>query len=149
MLDKDALLQAATEQTGLTDFGGDAFQEPLERLVNALNKQGRLNAFGTIRAQMTIASGLSNRLKIHDYLSQHPQLQDEVIERPVFIVGLPRTGTTALHHHHTVAGGKHVTILHRHEFFTLIYHDTALGRGQSGRFVGGRNGSREGQAQCE
>lgn len=98
MLDKDALLQAAAEQTGLTDFGGEAFQEPLDRLVNALNKQGRLNAFGTIRAQMTIASGLSNRLKIHDYLNQHPQLQDEVIERPVFIVGLPRTGTTALHH---------------------------------------------------
>mgnify|MGYP007029214909 CR=1 FL=1 len=33
MLDKDALLQAATEQTGLTDFGDEAFQEPLDRLV--------------------------------------------------------------------------------------------------------------------
>lgn len=98
VLDKDALLQAAIEQTGLEDFGDDDFQEPLDRLVTALNGQARLNAFGTIRAQMTIASGLTNRLKIQGYLKQHPQLRDETIERPVFIVGLPRTGTTALHH---------------------------------------------------
>ncbi len=98
MLDRDQLLQAAVEQTGLSDFGGDEFREPLDRLVRALNSEARLNDFGGIRAQMTIASGLSNRLKIQDYLQQHPQVRDEVITRPVFIVGLPRTGTTALHH---------------------------------------------------
>ncbi len=98
VLNKDQLLQAAVEQTGLSDFGSDDFREPLDRLVLALNTEARLNDFGRIRAQMTIASGLSNRLKIQDYLQRHPQVRDEVVSRPVFIVGLPRTGTTALHH---------------------------------------------------
>jgi hypothetical protein len=98
LLDKDQLLQAAVEQTGLSDFGDDDFLEPLERLIDALNNEAQLNDFGKIRAQMTIAAGLSNRLKIHDYLQQHPQVLAEKVVKPVFIVGLPRTGTTALHH---------------------------------------------------
>jgi hypothetical protein len=98
VLNKDQLLQAAAEQTGLSDFGSEDFREPLDLLVRALNTEARLNDFGSIRAEMTIASGLSNRLKIQDYLQQNPQVRDEVVTRPVFIVGLPRTGTTALHH---------------------------------------------------
>jgi hypothetical protein len=98
VLDMEELLQAAREQTGLSDFGDDDFREPLERLVNALNSEAQLNDFGKIRAQLTIGSGLGNRLKIQDYLAGHPEVRDEQVVRPVFIVGLPRTGTTALHH---------------------------------------------------
>ncbi len=98
MLDKEQLVQAATEQTGLRDFGGDDFSEPLGRLVDALNGEARLNDFGLLRAQMTINSGLCSRLQIVEYLKNHPQVRDERVLKPVFIVGLPRTGTTALHH---------------------------------------------------
>jgi len=38
-----------------------------------------------------------NRLKLHDWLSRHPEILEEAIERPIFILGLPRTGTTLLH----------------------------------------------------
>ena len=98
MLDKDQLLQEAIDQTGLQDFGEDDFQQPLEILIAALNTEAKLNDFGTFRAQHTINSGLTNRLKIQQYLSEHPEVREEIVERPVFIVGLPRTGTTALHH---------------------------------------------------
>jgi len=98
VLNKDELLAEAVQQTGLSDFGEDDFLEPLDRLIQALNTQGRLNDFGRIRAQMTISSGLVNRLKIQDYLQSHPQVLSEKVSKPVFIVGLPRTGTTALHH---------------------------------------------------
>ena len=98
MLDKDQLLQEAMDQTGLQDFGEDDFQQPLEILIAALNTEAKLNDFGSFRAQHTINSGLTNRLKIQQYLSEHPQVREEIVERPVFIVGLPRTGTTALHH---------------------------------------------------
>ena len=98
MLDIEELLRAAQEQTGLADFGGDDFREPLERLVRSLNTEARLNDFGKLRAQMTINAGLTTRLAIVDYLEAHPEVRDEEIRRPVFIVGLPRTGTTALHH---------------------------------------------------
>ncbi|MEP1472872.1 MAG: sulfotransferase [Halieaceae bacterium] len=98
MLDKNELLSAAMEQTGLDDFGPDDFQEPLDRLLAALNSEARLNDFGRLRAQMTISAGLCKRLEIRDYLGQHPEVAGEDVRRPVFIVGLPRTGTTALHH---------------------------------------------------
>ena len=57
-----------------------------------------MNEFGRLRAGMTINAGLVNRLKIQDYLCEHPDVHQQRIVRPVFIVGLPRTGTTALHH---------------------------------------------------
>ena len=98
MLNKDELVQGAIEYTGLDDFGTPQFHQPLDLLIDALNTEAGLNDFGTFRAQMTIASGLSNRLKIQDYLNRHPQVEDEVVQRPIFIIGLPRTGTTALHH---------------------------------------------------
>ena len=98
MFEVEQLLQAAREQTGLSDFGGDDFREPLERLVAALNTEARLNDFGRLRAQMTIDAGLATRLAIVDYLENHPEVRSEEVVKPVFIVGLPRTGTTALHH---------------------------------------------------
>jgi hypothetical protein len=98
LFDVEQLLQGAREETGLSDFGEDDYREPLERLVAALNTEARLNDFGRIRAQMTLAAGLCDRLRIRDYVQQHPEVCNEVVRRPVFIVGLPRTGTTALHH---------------------------------------------------
>lgn len=98
MFHTEQLIKAAQEETGLTDFRGDDFRDPLERLVDALNTEARLNDFGRLRAQMTINAGLCSRLRIAQFLKEHPEVLDEQIEKPVFIVGLPRTGTTALHH---------------------------------------------------
>lgn len=98
MLELEQLLRAAKEQTGLSDFGSEDYLEPLERLLAALSSEARLNDFGRIRAEMTIKAGLATRLQIIDYLREHPGVRDEKVTRPVFIVGLPRTGTTALHH---------------------------------------------------
>jgi hypothetical protein len=94
----EQLIKAAQEETGLTDFRGDDFREPLARLVDALNTEARLNDFGRFRAQMTINAGLCSRLRMAQYLQHHPEVQEEEVVKPVFIVGLPRTGTTALHH---------------------------------------------------
>ena len=98
MLNKDELIQNAIAKTGLEDFGSSDFHEPLQRLIGALNTEARLNDFGKFRAKMSLDAGLSDRLRIQDYIGQHKEVRGEVIHRPVFIVGLPRTGTTALHH---------------------------------------------------
>ena len=98
MLNKEQLIAEAVEKTGLSDFGSTDFEEPLERLIDALNNEAQLNDFGSFRAAMGISTGLCDRLQIWDYIGQHPEVRDEAVERPVFIVGLPRTGTTALHH---------------------------------------------------
>jgi len=98
MLDVETLMGKAEAQTGLSDWGSDDFREPLDRLVAALDSEARLNAFGEMRSRMQIASGLEDRLRIVDYVDRHSDLRDGAVERPIFIVGLPRTGTTALHH---------------------------------------------------
>ncbi|MFT6285906.1 MAG: hypothetical protein ACJA09_000645 [Alcanivorax sp.] len=98
MFEKSRLIQAAVEQAGLEDFGSCDFHEPLDRLITALNEEARLNDFGRLRAEMTLSAGLVQRLKIQEYRDNHPELAEERVVRPVFIVGLPRTGTTALHH---------------------------------------------------
>ena len=98
MLEKDQLIQTAIDQTGLNDFDGDNFQEALQRLVDALNAEAKLSESGVLSAELAIVAGLRNRLKIYDYIQQHPDVLEQEIVKPVFIVGLPRTGTTALHH---------------------------------------------------
>ena len=92
------LSEKARQKTGLDDFGDDEFSEPLDRLVHALNSEAQLNETGVFRAEASISSGLRNRLLIEDCIRQHPDVLEQKISRPVFIVGLPRTGTTALHH---------------------------------------------------
>lgn len=98
MFDTEQLIADAITQTGLSDFGDEEFLQPLNILVKALNTEARLNEFGTLRAHMTLSSGLTHRLQIQDYLAVHPEVLQQKVVKPVFIVGLPRTGTTALHH---------------------------------------------------
>jgi len=98
MLNSDSLLEQARNETGLHELNGEAVLEALQRLVVALNSEAQLNDIGQYRAQASIIQALKNRLRIEDYLSSNPSVTDEVVERPVFIAGLPRTGTTALHH---------------------------------------------------
>ena len=40
---------------------------------------------------------LVNRLRLQALLTAHPEIENEVIDRPIIICGLPRTGTTHLH----------------------------------------------------
>ena len=98
MFEVDDLLAAARRKAGLSDFGGDEFVEPLQVLVAALGTQAGLNDIGKYRAQSSIVGALASRLQIEDYIVGQPGLLDQPVERPVFIAGLPRTGTTALHH---------------------------------------------------
>ena len=51
---------------------------------------------GGVIQHATISNALIQRLKIEDAYKQHPEIDDEVVGGPVFVIGLPRTGTTAL-----------------------------------------------------
>ncbi|ADP81061.1 sulfotransferase family protein [Pseudofrankia inefficax] len=96
MEDVDGLLAAASAETGLTDFGERTFREGLDLLVDSLRKEARLNAVGEFVLRDMIVRLLRNRLQIEDWYRRHPEIDDEVIERPLIGLGLPRTGSTAL-----------------------------------------------------
>ena len=94
MLETETLLTAAREQTGLSDFGDPAFRTGLDVLVHALNHEAKLSEAGEGRVSGSFIVALAQRLKIEDYLKHHPALLDAPIEKPTFVFGLPRTGTT-------------------------------------------------------
>ena len=92
----DELEDGARAATGLDDFGSPYYREGLERTVEALNTEADLNDIGRVIQHATISNALIQRLKVEDTYAQHPEIDDEVVGGPVFVIGLPRTGTTAL-----------------------------------------------------
>ena len=97
-LDEDHLLDAARRATGLTDFGGDGFREGLRRLLSALESEADLTLLGRIAARTDLVGLLTNRLLLEEDRKRIPAIAAERIVAPIFIIGLPRTGSTALHH---------------------------------------------------
>ncbi len=92
----DELEDGARAATGLDDFGSSYYREGLERTVEALNSEAGLNELGNVIQHATISNALIQRLRIEDTYKQHPEIDHQEIEGPVFVIGLPRTGTTAL-----------------------------------------------------
>ena len=90
------LMARAADRTGLDDFGDDAFSEGLEILTRALRDEARLNARGEDFVHHRIELHLSQRLQVEDWYRRHPEIDDEPIVAPLFGLGLPRTGSTAL-----------------------------------------------------
>jgi PAS domain-containing protein len=96
-LHPEALMQAAMEETELHDFGPDDFLTRLDILCRSLRDEAGLNDAGLLAQSLFLTGLLRNRLLLEDLVSRHPEIVREKIERPIFICGLPRTGTTHLH----------------------------------------------------
>ena len=96
-LDRDRLMAEAARQAGSDDFGDDGFIEGLERLIDSLQREADLNLLGTRLARGNLLSALVARAQLVAWRKSHPEIEEERIDRPLFITGLPRTGTTILH----------------------------------------------------
>ncbi|MDH5172434.1 MAG: sulfotransferase [Gammaproteobacteria bacterium] len=90
------LLQAAATETGLDDFGSDSFLEGLEKLVNALRDEARLNPLGEAVLRGRIIGHLKQRLQVEDWYRRYPDIDEVPIAAPLIGIGLPRTGSTVL-----------------------------------------------------
>ena len=97
-LEEQSLLDAARHTTRLDDFGDDSFREPFRILLRALDAEARLTVLGRIVARYDMVGLLADRLRLSDDWNRYPAIGAEEIRRPLFIVGLPRTGSTLLHH---------------------------------------------------
>lgn len=95
-LDETSLLRCATENTGLDDFGDDPWREPFKILLQDLEETADLNLVGRLMTRSDLLIHLEGRLKVVDWLKRHPKVEDEVVREPVFVVGLPRSGTTIM-----------------------------------------------------
>jgi sulfotransferase family protein len=93
----DELIETARAQTGLDDLGDIPYAEPLDVIVDSLNREARLDEDREQAAATTLVGLLAKRLRLVDDRKRNPSIADEKIVAPVFILGLPRTGSTHLH----------------------------------------------------
>lgn len=93
MLNAEQLLAEAESQVGIAD--SDAFVAAnLQRLVNALNTESSMSDDGFTSARGALLHDTINRLEGLKWLQKFPEIAEEPIESPVFLMGLPRSGTT-------------------------------------------------------
>ena len=96
-LDPEAALAAASGRSGLADFGDARFRAPLRLLFESYEQDARLTAFGRLVVRRDAQRLLENRLHLQDAWSRHPEILAGEIRAPIFVLGLPRTGTSILH----------------------------------------------------
>jgi hypothetical protein len=93
----EELIASAERVADSSDFGDWSFREPLAVLLRAYEKEAGLSAFGRIAVRWDMMRFLCNLLRLRDEEKRAPAILDEPISQPVFILGLPRSGTTFLH----------------------------------------------------
>jgi hypothetical protein len=91
------LHESASRLTGLTDFGEDDYTDGLAVILESYARDADLTALGQKVARVGLRGALSARLIANAAWAAHPGHADVKIDRPIFVTGLPRSGTTALH----------------------------------------------------
>ena len=88
---------SATRLTGLDDFGADDYRDGLAVLLGSYAADAALTPLGSKMSRVSLRDALAARLLSEAAWRQYPEHAAVRIDRPVFVTGLPRTGTTALH----------------------------------------------------
>jgi hypothetical protein len=95
-LDPTKLKRRAAIELGLLEFGEDRFAENFKRLIGSLNYDGEQSSQGVSLSEAEMLRLLRNRLEVRDWTARHHEILEEPIGRPIFLMGLPRSGTTFL-----------------------------------------------------
>ena len=94
----EALCAQARQRTGLADFGDPPLEPALSTLVNSLELQADLHPLGRFLMRIHLRGLLETRLRLTQAWREHWEAMDaSLIQRPVFITGMPRSGSTFLH----------------------------------------------------
>ncbi|MET0546719.1 MAG: hypothetical protein ABWZ40_10440, partial [Caulobacterales bacterium] len=86
-LDENSLIASAAATTGLSDFGADDWREPFRVLLKSLEEEADLNLIGRLRTRCEILQLLEARLQIEDCYKRHPEIDNEIIAKPIIILG--------------------------------------------------------------
>jgi hypothetical protein len=94
-------VDALAEMIGVFDrplcMDDSSFIEPLKHFLASCSSEARLSLVGPTATRWDVVRFLSNLLRFHEEEKANRQILDQPIERPIFITGLPRSGTTFLH----------------------------------------------------
>lgn len=95
-LDERSLVEAATANIGLDDFGAEDWREPFRILLRSLEEDAELNLTGRLRMRAELIQLLEARLRIEDTYRRHPEIDDEQIVKPIIVAGQGRCGSSFL-----------------------------------------------------
>jgi hypothetical protein len=95
-LDRASILSEAEQKTGLNDWGADDFLERLDLLCDEWNSDDGLSNLGRQSLRNKLLQHATSRLLIQQQFTEHPEIHDIQIEKPIIVAGLPRSGTTHL-----------------------------------------------------
>ena len=107
---EDALARAhASSDFVAVEFASDDFVEPLSIFCDALETTARLTPLGRWATQRYLTRLLDVRLELEAHEAANPELSNEAIVKPIFVIGPPRSGTTVLHRHLGAVAGHRVS----------------------------------------
>jgi hypothetical protein len=92
----DDILRVAQKNTGLTEIDSDSWRTGLAIILDELNSSSAFAPHGRDYVISDVVKALGRRLKIHNYIEAYPEVLDAPVERPLFVLGMPRTGTTVI-----------------------------------------------------
>ena len=95
-LHSEAIINEACKNSGLQDFGDEDFISRLDVLMRSVSNDEGLAGIGKLGIFNDQVRYLENRLKFQKFKKKFPEYQDEIISKPIIIIGLPRSGTTHL-----------------------------------------------------
>ncbi|GAB3657518.1 sulfotransferase family protein [Glycomyces tarimensis] len=104
----------------------DDIMESLRFLLHCWAETPALSGVGWRSAKDMVAARIANLLTVRRLQEQHPQVREEVIERPIFVLGLPRTATTLTQH--IIAGSQAARAPYLWEMYNLGLEPTSQER---------------------
>lgn len=110
----DSLMKAASRRAKLAPNFSPHVMEGLEVTCRAIREEANLNWFGKMNAEFLIVSGLAEYLLVNEAFRKNPALENQKLNAPIFVTGLPRSGTTFLHRLLASAAGTTSIPLYRH-----------------------------------
>src|SRR5882757_4821417 len=91
-LSESSLLDQARRNTGLDDFGEDGWREHFRVLLKLIEAEAKLNFIGRVLTRSDMLTYLEARLNVTEAYKRHPEIDEEVVTEPVFILGFGRSG---------------------------------------------------------
>lgn len=95
-LSADGLHEAAADLAGTSDFGDPEYRRRLGLYLGAIEADSGLSSLGRLVQRNRVTRLLASRALLNDLLARHPEIREIEIEKPLIVVGLPRSGTTHL-----------------------------------------------------
>jgi hypothetical protein len=92
----EEVIAAAAQRTGLSDIGDTSVLDGLARLLDSYANEAQFTPRGSQMAHEFVVGQMAQRMQYEDWLAKHPELLERPIEKPLFVFGLPRTGTTLM-----------------------------------------------------